>query len=185
VVATGGDLTRATLGGVDTVAVREGVLSVDATDRAPVSITTRDTTVDIAQARAEVVARGGVIISTRVFAGSVEITSGGVHQVIAAGAVWTPPPGPATSLAAFRAGWEALHAGHDSDAIAAFDRATDPVVAEDAAFWAAIATLRTGDRDAARTRLHAFLSHFPHSPRAADARAALERLRSSEEVRSP
>ena len=53
---------------------------------------------------------------------------------------------------------------------------TDPVVAEDAAFWAAIATERAGDSDGAATRLRTFLDRFPASPRAEAARAALERV---------
>jgi TolA-binding protein len=80
------------------------------------------------------------------------------------------------SMAAFRRGWEALRAHHHAQAIAAFDLATDPVVAEDAAFWAAIATERAGDLDGAATRLRDFLDRFPGSPRAETARAALERI---------
>src|SRR5688500_1057629 len=40
-----------------------------------------------------------------------------------------------SGVAAFRRGWEALRAQQYADAIGAFDRATDPAVAEDAAFW--------------------------------------------------
>jgi TolA-binding protein len=80
---------------------------------------------------------------------------------------------PSPALAAFRAGWEALRAGRNADAIAAFDRATDPAVAEDARYWAAIATARAGDQDGAKRRLRAFLVAFPASPHADEARAAL------------
>jgi tetratricopeptide (TPR) repeat protein len=80
-------------------------------------------------------------------------------------------------LAAFRAGWEALRAQRYADAIAAFDRATDPAVAEDAAFWAAIAAQRAGQPDDARKRLDLFLATFPESPRAESARRAREVLR--------
>ena len=55
-----------------------------------------------------------------------------------------PRPEPVTptgAAAAFRNGWEALRAERYRDAIAAFDRASDPVVAEDAAYWAAAARL--------------------------------------------
>jgi hypothetical protein len=82
-----------------------------------------------------------------------------------------------TGVAAFRRGWEALRAQQYADAIAAFDRATDPAVAEDAAFWSAIAAQRAGDLDDARKRLDSFLSRFPSSPRADDARRAREVLR--------
>ena len=80
-------------------------------------------------------------------------------------------------VAAFRIGWEALRAQRHDDAIAAFDRATDPAVAEDAAFWAAIAAQRAGYIDDARKRLDAFLTRFPDSPRAGDAREARRVLR--------
>ena len=82
-----------------------------------------------------------------------------------------------TPVAAFRAGWEALRAARYADAIAAFDRATDPAVAEDASFWAAIAAQRAGQADDARKRLDLFLATFPDSPRAEDARRAREVLR--------
>jgi len=80
-------------------------------------------------------------------------------------------------LAAFRIGWEALRERRFTDAIAAFDRATDPAVAEDATFWAAIAAQRAGDIADARKRLDGFLTRFPDSPRADDARKAREVLR--------
>jgi tetratricopeptide (TPR) repeat protein len=82
-----------------------------------------------------------------------------------------------TAVTAFRRGWEALRAQRYADAIAAFDRATAPAVAEDAAFWSAIAAQRSGDLDDARKRLDSFLSRFPASPRADDARHAREVLR--------
>jgi hypothetical protein len=80
-------------------------------------------------------------------------------------------------VAAFRVGWEALHEARYADAIAAFDRATDPAVAEDAAFWAAIAAQRAGHTDDARKRLDLFLATFPESPRAESAHRAREVLR--------
>ncbi|MDQ3335302.1 MAG: hypothetical protein M4D80_09070 [Myxococcota bacterium] len=80
-------------------------------------------------------------------------------------------------VAAFRAGWEALREARYADAIAAFDRATDPAVAEDAVFWAAIAAQRAGHTDDARKRLDLFLATFPESPRAESARRAREVLR--------
>ena len=82
-----------------------------------------------------------------------------------------------TPLQEFRVGWEALRAHRYNEAIAAFDRATDPAVAEDAAFWAAIAAQRAGYDDIARKRLDAFLAAFPDSPRAESARRARESVR--------
>jgi hypothetical protein len=183
VIASGADYARAHEGEQDVVVLRDGELSVDATDREPVTIIAGDTRVVIAASRAKVVARRGVIVTTRVFAGTAEVTTNGRSQVIDAGAVWTrepentaEPAASADSIAAFRAGWEHLRAHRHPQAIASFDRATDPVVAEEAAFWGAIASERAGDADGAATRLRAFLERFPSSPRADDARAALVRV---------
>jgi hypothetical protein len=82
----------------------------------------------------------------------------------------------AESARAFQDGWAALHAGRDTDAIAAFDRATDPSVAEDATYWAAVAAERAGDVTNATRRMRDFLARFPGSPRVGAARAALDRL---------
>jgi len=117
----------------------------------------------------------GAIISAHAFAGSVERISPESKAVISAGEVWTPPP-PAASLAAFRAGWSALHEGRNTDALAAFERASDPVIAEEAAFWAAVAAQRANDREGAAQRFRAFLVAYPQSSRADAARAALQQL---------
>jgi hypothetical protein len=186
-IASGADYARIQRGDQDVVTLREGVLSVDATASDPVMIISGDTRVVIADSRAKVVARRGVIVTTSVFAGTAQVTTSGGHiQVIDAGDVWMrdpdatePQPVPAAatdSLSAFREGWEALRAHQHPQAVAAFDRATDPVVAEDAAFWAAIATERAGDLDGAATRLRSFLDRFPTSPRVEAARSALERV---------
>jgi hypothetical protein len=123
-------------------------------------------------ARADITAKAGVIVAARVFAGSVEITTGDRRIVISAGEEWTADP-KTEALAAFRDGWQALRDGRNADAIAAFDRATDPVVAEDAAYWAAIAAERAGQTDEAHRRFAAFVAAFPQSPRVAAARAKL------------
>jgi len=184
VVSVGADFARAQHGDQDIVTLRDGEMSIDSTDREPITIIAGDTRVTLEGSRAKVVARRGVLVTTAVFAGTAHVTAKGRSQVIDAGDVWIreaepqrPVEAKATdSLAAFRTGWEALRAHHHPQAIAAFDRATDPVVAEDAAFWAAIATERAGDLDGAATRLRAFLERFPSSPRAEDARTALQRV---------
>lgn len=83
------------------------------------------------------------------------------------------------ALAAFRTGWRALRDKRTADAIAAFDRATDPIVAEDAAYWAAIASERAGDLTDAERRYAEFLARFAMSPRVTEIGAALVRLRRS------
>jgi hypothetical protein len=80
------------------------------------------------------------------------------------------------SLAEFRTGWTALRGGFNADAVAAFDRATDPVVAEDALYWAAVASERAGDREGALRRYRAFVDRFASSPRVETARASIKRL---------
>ena len=183
-LASDADFARIQHGDQDIVTLRDGEVAVDATDREPITIVAGDTRVTIASSRANVVARRGVIVTTRVFAGTAQVTANGRSQVIDAGDVWmrdrapepTPPTPAGDSLAAFREGWEALRAHRHADATAAFDRATDPVVAEDAAFWAAIATERAGDLDGAAARLREFLDRFPSSPRAETARTALVRV---------
>jgi hypothetical protein len=139
--------------------------------------------VSITSGRAEVLAHDGVIVETHVLAGSAVVTDSGHRVVVNAGHVWKretarppepPPPEPATSLAAFREGWAARDAGRDADAVAAFDRATDPVVAEEAKFWAAICAGRAGHREDSARRLRAFLEEYPSSTRAGDARNALD-----------
>jgi TolA-binding protein len=182
IIGKGAVYARQQRGDDDVITLRDGEVSVDATDAEPVVVVAGDTRVMIAASRAKVVARRGVIVTTHVFAGTANVTTNGRSQVIDAGDVWMRPPEPkpipesTDSLAAFRRGWEALRAQQHDEAIAAFDRATDPVVAEDAAFWAAIATERAGDKAGAATRLRDFLERFPQSPRAETARAALLRV---------
>jgi hypothetical protein len=126
------------------------------------------------RARAEVHASRGVLVSVQVFAGSVEIDTGGQRTALVAGDRWDAEP--MTEAAWFRRGWIALRAGDHADAIAAFDRATAPAVAEDAAFWAAVAARRAGDDAGARGRFERFLAAFPASPRADAARSHLAAL---------
>ena len=152
------------------------MLDVDARGHSQIAVAIGGTTFTVRDAHVELVAANGVIVSAHSFAGSVERATADTRTVIADGDVWTPPAGPATSLAAFRAGWQALHAGRTAAALASFDLATDPVVAEDAAFWAAVAAQRLDDRSGARRRFRAFLAAFPQSPRADSARRALAQL---------
>ena len=159
----------------DTIQLHDGTISIDARDRAPVAVAIGDTTIHVANAHVEIRAAHGAIVSAHTFAGSVERVSPESKAVISAGEVWTPPP-PAASLAAFRAGWSALHEGRNADALAAFERASDPVIAEEAAFWAAVAAQRANDREGAAQRFRAFLVAYPQSSRADAARAAIQQL---------
>ncbi len=168
-------LTRRTIDGLDTIELRDGTIELDTRGRAPATASANGTTIAIA-GRTEIVARGGVIVSAHVFAGTAEIRTGSERTSIETGEIWTPPAGPPSSLAAFRAGWQALRAERFPDAIAAFDLAIDPVVVEDAVFWAAVAAERAGMHDEARQRYEDFVTRFASSPRVDAARAALDRL---------
>jgi tetratricopeptide (TPR) repeat protein len=169
------DFTRDAYATHDSIQLRDGTISIDARDRFPVAVAIGDTTINVANAHVEIRAAHGVIVSAHAFAGSVERTSPESKAIISAGEVWTPAP-PAAALAAFRAGWSALHEGRNADALAAFERASDPVIAEEAAFWAAVAAQRADDREGAAQRFRAFLDAYPQSTRADAARAALHQL---------
>ncbi|HZJ63541.1 MAG TPA: tetratricopeptide repeat protein [Kofleriaceae bacterium] len=169
---------RATRSGRDVIELRDGALTVDARRTAPAEIRLGATAIHISEAKATVTARTGALASVAVFAGSVELSSGAQSTIVTAGTVWDAPAEPAAdpdgSLAAFREGWIALRDKRFADAIAAFDRAGDAVVQEDAAYWAAVAASRAGDHDAARRRFADFLARFPESPRVDAARRALD-----------
>ena len=177
--AADAELVRETTPERDVITLRGGRVSVDASRTRPVQIVAGSTRVAIARSRASVIARGGVIQHVTVFAGTVEISDAGKRHVIVAGATWDrlpEPAQPASSLDAFREGWTLLRTGDHAAAIAAFDRATDPVVAEDAMYWAAVAAERAGKRDEARRRFTDFVARFTSSPRGDAAQAALARL---------
>ena len=169
------DFTRDDANERDIVLLHDGTISIDARDRAPVAVAIGDTTIQVKNARVEIHAEHGLIVSAHAFAGSVERTSPESTAVISSGEVWTPPPAEA-SLSAFRRGWQALHDGRNQEALAAFARASDPVIAEESAFWAAIASQRIGDLEGATLRFKAFLDAYPKSPRADAARAVLAKL---------
>jgi hypothetical protein len=169
---------RETRKGRDVIDLHDGELTVDTRQTAPAEIQLGTTAIRVANAKVKVTARTGVLETVAVFAGSVELSSGARSTVVTAGTVWEAPAEPATdpvtSLAAFREGWAALQKNQLAAAIAAFDRATDPIIYEDASYWAAVASHRAGDRDDARRRFVEFLARFPKSQRAPAARRAVE-----------
>jgi hypothetical protein len=170
------EFARDSRGDRDVVQLAGGELRVDATRTRSVQVIAGDTAVGVKQARVTVVAKHGVIASVHVFAGSAEVTVAGHRQIIETGMVWERDAVRDAALAAFRTGWEALRDKRTADAIAAFDRATDPIVAEDAAYWAAIASERAGNLPNARRRYADFLARFAMSPRVTEVQAALARL---------
>ena len=171
-----GAYTRALREGRDVVVVTSGELVLDSKGTPPVDVLNGDTRVVVANARARVIAKRGVISSVAVFAGSVEVTIAGERRVIEAGKTWDRDADREASLTAFRTGWEALRAEHYPEAVAAFDLATDDVVGEDALYWGAIASERAGDPEGALRRYRALTRRFPASPRLEATTAAITRL---------
>ncbi|MBL0213042.1 MAG: hypothetical protein IPQ07_04100 [Myxococcales bacterium] len=175
-VGGSGEFARDGQGERDLVTLTRGELTIDTVGTRPATVVTGDTAVGVRGGRIQVVAKRGVIAQVSVFAGSAEITVAGKRVVIEAGMTWDRNASREDSLAAFRTGWEALRAGHNADAIAAFELATDDVVAEDALYWSAIASERDHDAAGAVRRYRALLERFPSSPRAPQATAAIARL---------
>jgi ferric-dicitrate binding protein FerR (iron transport regulator) len=173
-----GDYSRKVTADHEIVRLASGELTVD-TDHStarPVHVVTGDTTLAFKHARVKVIATKGAIAQVSVFAGTAELTVNGTTQIIEAGMVWERPATPADSSTAFQEGWAALREGRNADAIAAFDRAVDPVVAEDALYWGAIASERIGDAAGAKQRYEMLLEKFATSPRAKKVKKALARL---------
>lgn len=171
-----GEFTREAAGDRDVVALTRGDVTVDSVGSRAVAVVHGDTAVVATDAKAQVVAKRGVIARVTVIAGSVEVTVAGKRVVIEQGMTWDRNAGREDSLAAFRTGWEALRTGDNAAAIAAFDQATDDVVAEDALYWGAIASERIHDPAGAVTRYRALIERFPASPRVTAAGAAIARL---------
>jgi hypothetical protein len=172
----GGEFAREARGDRDVVKLAGGDLTVDAVGTRAVHVVTGDTEVGVKSARVKVIAKRGVIAQVSVFAGSAEVTVGGKKLVIEAGMTWDRNATREDSLAMFRTGWEALRAGNNAEAVAAFDQATDDVVAEDALYWGAVASERAHDDVGALTRYRALVQKFPKSPRVDAAITAIARL---------
>jgi FecR protein len=92
----------------------------------------------------------------------------------------TAPSGATAAELAFSTGWEALQRNDVSTAATAFDRVLqlDPqaALAEDAAFWRAIALSRARRAELARRAFETFLVEFPRSVRGGEAAAYLGAL---------
>ncbi len=101
---------------------------------------------------------------------------------LAAGGQWSPPPpppasdpiaaGPTAGERAFRRGLRALEGDDPRAAARDFARAGalagEAALAEEAAYWRAIALSRAGDGPGARSALELFLERHPRSPRAGE-----------------
>jgi len=161
--------------------VADGRSTIDARDTAPVRVVSGDIAITVASSKVELTSHVGAVTKVHVIVGSAEIELRGRRTTVFAGDVWVRPATSPRTLAAmamtaFERGWIAFRAARYREAIAAFDEAQDPVIAEDAAYWAAIASARAGDRVSAARRLREFTARFPTAMRADDARRALARL---------
>ena len=175
-IGGGGEYAREARGDRDVVNLTGGDVTVDSVGARAVSVVHGDTAVVAKSSKVQVVAKRGVIAQVTVIAGSAEVTVGGKRIVIEQGMTWERNASREDSLAAFRTGWEALRSGDNAAAIAAFDQATDEVVAEDALYWSAIASERLHDDVGAVKRYRALIEKFPKSPRVPAAEAAIARL---------
>lgn len=87
-----------------------------------------------------------------------------------------PPVEPSASERAFKEGWRALKAGDHDKAARAFEsaaKADDERLAEDAAFWRAVALKRAGQDEVASEQMSDFVRRHPGSPRVGSASVML------------
>jgi hypothetical protein len=162
-------VTRESVAGREVLRLTDGVVTVDSRDARDVEVRIAQATVLITDATVRVHARHGVITKIQVIVGSAQLVTPAKRVQIERGEIWSAEPALDTrSIRAFRDGWVALRTGRNLEAIALFDTATDPMVADDAAYWAAIAARRAGSPDAMH-RLTEFVSRYPHSPHAEQA----------------
>lgn len=159
----------------DVLALADGSVEVDTRGARDVDVRVGRTVVRVVDASVRIRAHDHAIVSVQVVVGSARVIGPDQQLTLQRDTVWTAqPPATATALSAFRDAWVALRTGRDRDAIALFDRATDPSVAEEASYWAAVAAMRAGDAADAKQRFSDFLARFPSSPYADKARAALK-----------
>lgn len=160
---------RHVIGDRDTIALYDGAIEVDTRNTRDADVTIGEAIVRVTDAAVKIRAQGRSIVSVQVIFNSAEVTANGKQVTIQRDAMWLAgPSAKQQSLAAFRDGWMALRAGRHREAMALFDRVTDPIVIEEATYWAAIAAQRSGDAELARTRLEAFARRFPSSPYASE-----------------
>lgn len=158
----------------DALALADGTVDIDTRGTRDVDVHIGRTVVHVDEASVRIRAKAHAIVSVEVVVGSARIVGPDQRVTLEHDTLWTAePPAISLALASFRNAWLALRAGRDHEAIVLFDRATDPTVAEEASYWAAVAARRAGDEADARERFTEFLARFPASPYADQARAAL------------
>src|SRR5207237_329098 len=117
----------------------------DTRDARNVDVRVGDAIVRIDGSSVRIRAHGRAIVSVQVVVGSAHVMASDRQLTLERDSVWlAEPPAKQRAIAAFRDGWIALREGRQREAIALFDRATDPSVAEEATYWAGIAAQRAG-----------------------------------------
>jgi TolA-binding protein len=157
----------------DIVELADGAIDVDTRGARDVDVRIGRETVRVDDASVGVRAHGHAIVSVEVVVGSARVLGPEQQVTLEHDAIWTSQPVASVALECFRDGWVALRAGENRTAVALFDRATDPSVAEEASYWAAVAAMRAGDDADAKQRFAAFITRFPGSPYVEQARRAL------------
>ncbi len=149
----------------DVIVLQDGALDVDARSARDVDVHVGPTIVQIANASVRVQACQYTIVSVEVVVGAARVIGPDQQVTLARGTFWSEHSSPSVGgLSSFRGAWIALRAGDNRTAIRLFDRATDPAVAEEAHYWAAVAAKRAGDDADARRRFADFVVRFPASP---------------------
>jgi hypothetical protein len=158
----------------DIVTLTDGDIEIDSRAARNVDVKIGSAVVRVDDAKVVVRARHRAIVNVEVVIGAAAVIGTDRRVIVERGSVWSSEPTASErSLRAFRDAWVALRSGHNAEAMELFDAATDRAVAEEAAYWGAIAAKRAGQDDAARDRLTDFVQRFPQSPYVAQAKALL------------
>jgi hypothetical protein len=159
---------------LDVITLVDGTIEIDTRGRRDADVRVGNTTVRVEDATVRIRASKHSIVRVEVVIGAARLVGPDQRVTLERGVVWTTKaPVTSQALASFRDAWVALRAGDNRNAIVLFDRATDASVAEEATYWSAVAAKRAGDEADAKQRFTDFLSRFPDSPYAAQARRAI------------
>jgi hypothetical protein len=148
----------------DVLVLVDGIIDVDTRSTRDVDVHVGSSTIRVDDASVRIRASKHAIVSVQVVVGAARVIAPDQHVVLERDSVWLPSGAHGDqSLTAFRDAWIELRAGHDREAMELFDRVTDPVVLEEAMYWAAVAAQRTGDPTLGEARMRAFHRRFPGS----------------------
>lgn len=147
----------------DAITLIDGVLDLDTRGKRAVDVAVGDTAIAVTDAAVHIEAHRRSVVSVKVVVGAARIDSAEHHLVLQRDSEWLPAPSAKTrSLTAFRDAWIALRGGRNADAMRLFDSVVDPVVLEEASWWAQVAARRAND-PSADDRLAKFRQAFPQS----------------------